>query len=64
MSLILASNSQIRRTMLEQAGLQFEVRSPDFDETPSSRNMTATAKASRGCLPREKPSVAVPPMIG
>ena len=32
MSLILASNSQIRRVMLEQAGLQFEVRSPDFDE--------------------------------
>lgn len=32
MSLILASNSQIRRSMLEQAGLEFEVRSPDFDE--------------------------------
>jgi septum formation protein len=32
MSLILASNSQIRREMLEHAGLSFEVRSPDFDE--------------------------------
>ena len=32
MSLILASNSQIRRLMLEQAGLQFEVRPPEFDE--------------------------------
>lgn len=32
MSLILASNSQIRRAMLEQAGLRFETRSPDFDE--------------------------------
>ena len=32
MSLILASNSQIRKTMFEQAGLVFEVRSPDFDE--------------------------------
>jgi len=32
MSLILASNSQIRRTMLDQAGLEFAVRSPDFDE--------------------------------
>ncbi|HXG80483.1 MAG TPA: nucleoside triphosphate pyrophosphatase [Sphingomicrobium sp.] len=32
MSLILASNSQIRRMMLEQAGLAFEVRSPAFDE--------------------------------
>jgi septum formation protein len=32
MSLILASNSQIRKAMLEQAGLAFEVRSPGFDE--------------------------------
>jgi septum formation protein len=32
MSLILASNSQIRRIMLEQAGLEFAVCSPDFDE--------------------------------
>jgi septum formation protein len=32
MSLILASNSQIRRAMLEQAGLEFEVRAPEFDE--------------------------------
>lgn len=32
MSLILASNSQIRRIMLEQAGVEFAVTSPDFDE--------------------------------
>jgi len=32
MSLILASNSQIRREMLEQAGVTFGIRSPDFDE--------------------------------
>jgi len=32
MSLILASNSQIRRIMLEQAGIEFDVRAPDFDE--------------------------------
>jgi septum formation protein len=32
MSLILASNSKIRRLMLEQAGVEFAVRSPDFDE--------------------------------
>jgi len=37
MSLILASNSQIRREMLEQAGLKFEVRSPDFDEEATKR---------------------------
>ncbi len=32
MSLILASNSQIRRIMLDQAGVIFTVRSPEFDE--------------------------------
>jgi septum formation protein len=32
MSLILASNSQIRKLMLEQAGLAFDVRPPNFDE--------------------------------
>jgi septum formation protein len=32
MSLILASNSQIRRTMLEQAGIEFDVQAPCFDE--------------------------------
>lgn len=32
MSLILASNSEIRRAMLTQAGLEFVVRSPEFDE--------------------------------
>ena len=37
MSLILGSNSQIRRSMLEQAGLRFEVRSPDFDEDSAKR---------------------------
>lgn len=33
MSLILASNSQIRRLMLQQAGVDFEVRAPFFDES-------------------------------
>ena len=32
MSLILASKSEIRRAMLTQAGVEFEARSPDFDE--------------------------------
>ena len=32
MSLILASNSKIRRTMLEEAGMSFEVLTPAFDE--------------------------------
>ena len=38
MSLILASNSQIRRTMLKQAGLDFDVRSPDFDEDAAKQD--------------------------
>ena len=33
MSLILASNSQIRRSMLRAAGIEFEVRPPDIDES-------------------------------
>ena len=37
MLLILASNSQIRRLMLEQAGLEFAVHPPDFDEDPVKR---------------------------
>jgi septum formation protein len=32
MSLILASNSQVRREMLDQAGVSFEIRLPIFDE--------------------------------
>jgi septum formation protein len=37
MSLILASNSQIRREMLEQASVKFDVRSPDFDEVSAKQ---------------------------
>jgi len=37
MSLILASNSQIRRLMLEQAGVEFAVRPPEFDEDSVKR---------------------------
>lgn len=39
MSLILASNSQIRMALLAQAGLEFEVRSPEFDEETAKRTM-------------------------
>lgn len=35
MSLILASNSEIRRLMLSQAGVDFRSISPDFDEAPA-----------------------------
>src|SRR5215204_6012894 len=37
MSLILASNSQIRRALLTQAGVKFEVRLPKFDEEAVKR---------------------------
>jgi len=45
MSLILASNSQIRRTMLEQAGVDFVVRSPDFDEDQIKQGHTDDGEA-------------------
>lgn len=44
MSLILASNSQIRRSMLEQAGLAFEVRSPSFDEDEAKREFAGNVE--------------------
>ena len=40
MSLILASNSQIRRLMLEQARLAFEVRGPQLDENEAKQGFT------------------------
>jgi septum formation protein len=44
MSLILASNSQIRRQMLSQAGVEVEVRSPDFDEEEAKRSIADGAQ--------------------
>ncbi len=34
MTLILASNSAIRRTLLDQAGVAHQARAPDYDEAP------------------------------
>ena len=63
MSLILASNSQIRRTMLEQAGVEFDVRSPDFDEDSVKQAMPATTSSWPGSSPRARPaSVAAEPV--
>ena len=42
--MILASNSQIRKEMLEQAGLEFEVRSPSFDEDRAKREFTGNGE--------------------
>ena len=44
MSLILASNSQIRRSMLEQAGLDFEVCAPSLDEEEAKRGLAANTE--------------------
>jgi septum formation protein len=44
MSLILASNSRIRRSMLEQAGLDFEVRAPTFDEDREKQGFAGNAE--------------------
>ena len=38
MSLILASNSQIRKAMLTQAGVAFLVHAPDFDEDEAKQD--------------------------
>lgn len=47
MSLILASNSQIRRLLLEQAGVEFEPRSPNFDEHSAKRSLGGEELALR-----------------
>ena len=57
MSLILASNSQIRREMLEQAGLQFAVRSPDFDEESVKRSGLAGERLVRALAEGKAASV-------
>ena len=38
MSLILASNSEIRSAMLQQVGVAFTVRPPNFDEAPLKKS--------------------------
>jgi len=45
MSLILASNSQIRREMLLAAGVEFEVRSPQLDEEEVKRRHAGDEEA-------------------
>ncbi len=50
MSLILASNSQIRKAMLEQAGLDFEMRSPKFDEEEAKRGFDGDSEILAGRL--------------
>ena len=54
MSLILASNSQIRRLMLEQAGVIFEARPPDFDEDSVKREHDGDGEKLARCLAEGK----------
>lgn len=62
MSLKLASNSQIRKAMLEQAGLIFELRSPNFDEDQAKEGFTGEVELLASCLAQGKAaSVAAGP---
>ena len=45
MTLILASNSEIRRKMLTQAGVEFRATSPDFDEATIKRTHVGDGRA-------------------
>ena len=60
--MILASNSQIRRTMLEQAGVGFNVRSPDFDEDAVKAKASLDGESLAGRLAEGKAaSIAADP---
>lgn len=59
MSLILASNSQIRREMLEQAGVSFVVRSPSFDEDQAKQEGLAGEKLASRLAEGKARSVAL-----
>ena len=58
MSLILASNSQIRRAMLEQAGIEFEVRAPLFDEDQAKQDGESGEQLARRLAEGKAASVA------
>jgi septum formation protein len=61
MSLILASNSQIRRMMLEQAGIAFDVRSPTFDENEAKRNGESGEELARRLAEGKAASIRAAP---
>jgi septum formation protein len=59
MSLILASNSQIRKAMLDQAGLHLEVRSPNFDENEAKRGFAGDGEKLARTMAEGKASSVV-----
>jgi septum formation protein len=61
MSLILASNSQIRRELLTQAGLEFEARPPRFDEDRVKQEGLAGEKLARRLAEGKALSIAEDP---
>ncbi|MFL6767178.1 MAG: Maf family protein [Sphingomicrobium sp.] len=61
MSLILASNSKIRRMMLEEAGIAFEVRTPAFDEDRVKRSGLEGEQLARTLAEGKAASVASAP---
>jgi septum formation protein len=61
MSLILASKSKIRRTMLEEAGIAFEVLTPAFDEDPVKQSGIEGEQLARTLAEGKAASVASTP---
>ena len=61
MSLILASNSQIRREMLKQAGVTFDVRSPAFDEDEAKQADLGGEELARHLAKGKAASIAAGP---
>ena len=62
MSLILASNSQIRKEMLAKAGVEFETRAPDFDEKMAKEGFAGDAESlARSLAEGKAASIAAEP---
>ena len=60
--MILASNSEIRRTMLTNAGIEFAVQSPDFDEEQAKqRHAGSSENLARRLAEGKAQSVAATP---
>ena len=59
MSLILASNSQIRRAMLQQVGIPFEQCPPDFDEDQAKQTDLTAEQLARSLAEGKAVSIVV-----
>jgi septum formation protein len=57
--ILLASTSPQRRAILEQLGIPFEVRAPDFDEAPGTSPLERAIGKARSVEPDERPVLGV-----